>query len=138
MGLKPPFAQAEARLRGVNLLRACLGMSPPCPQVSDGNISGAPELISTQDLSLLGCALWHSWRSPSSGHTWAEQVINCGLLALPLAQPQRGLSSAGLRGVQSPVPALPCLGVIISSLGEALLLCGVEEIHYLEPACSQG
>lgn len=46
MGLKPPLAQAEARLRGVNLLRACLGTSPPCPQVSDGNISGAPGLFS--------------------------------------------------------------------------------------------
>lgn len=46
MGLKPPLAQAEAWLRGVNLLRACLGTSPPCPQVSDGNISGAPGLIS--------------------------------------------------------------------------------------------
>lgn len=51
MGLKPTFMQAEAWLCGVNLLRACPEMSPPCPQVSDGNISGAPGLISTRDLS---------------------------------------------------------------------------------------
>ena len=36
-----------------------------------------------------------------------KQMINRGFLALPLTQSQRGLSSAGVRGVWSPVPALP-------------------------------
>lgn len=61
-------------------------------------------------------------------------MINRGFLALPSAQSQRGLSSTGREAAAA--RSLPCLGVIISSLGEASLRCLVQEIHYPELARS--
>lgn len=82
------------------------------PSVSLGGLQREHLLSSWFDFSLgslplLGYGPWHSWKSSSRGWMWFKQMINRGFLALPLTQSQRGLSSTGVRGVQSPVPALP-------------------------------
>lgn len=82
------------------------------PSVSLGGLQSGHLLSSRVDFSLgslplVGCALWHSWKSSSRGWMQFKQMINRGFLALPLTHSQRGLSSTGVRGIWSPVPALP-------------------------------
>lgn len=141
MGLQPPYTLAGGSFTLVAL--TCLVHTGDVPSASLGGLQSEHLPSSGIDfrlgsLPLVGCAPQHSWKSSSGGWTRFKQMINRGFLALPLTQSQRGLSSAGVRGGWTPVPASPRLGVIISNLGEAFLRCLVEEIHYLELACSHG
>lgn len=110
MGLQPTYIHAG---RGFALVAlTCSARAEDVPSVSLGGLQSEHLLSSWVDVSpgslpLVGCALQRGWKSSSGGWMWFKQMLNRGFLALPLTQSQRGLSSAGVRGVQSPVRALP-------------------------------
>lgn len=110
MGLQPTYVHAG---RGFALVAlTCSVHAKDVPSVSRGGLQSEhlPSSwfnLSLESLPLLGCALRHSWESLSQGWMPFKQTINHGFLAWPLTQPQKGLSPTGVRGVQSPVPALP-------------------------------
>lgn len=110
MGLQPTYVHAG---RGFALVvLTCSVHAKGVPSVSRGGFRSERLLsswfnLSLESLPLLGCALRHSWESSSKGWMMFQQMINRGFLALPLTQPQRGLSPTGVRGVQSLVLALP-------------------------------
>lgn len=110
MGLQPTYVHAG---RGFALVAlTCSVQAEDVPSVISGCLQSDHLLSSGVDFSmgsppLVGCALQHSWKSSSRGWMQFKQMINRGFLALPLTQSQRGLSSAGVRGGWSPVPALP-------------------------------